>query len=177
MSNAPTGASTTPRRGFFATARLWWSRACLILLIVIVLLIADSFTTRWLHASTFVLVYGGSILVMSLVAFITYWIDKRRAQRGINDRRIPESTLHVLSLMGGWPGAILAQETFRHKTQKTSFRIMMWVTILLHGVGITWSLWELKQKFSAKPASAAVAVDLDEVQLADQIRSSIGRKI
>jgi uncharacterized membrane protein YsdA (DUF1294 family) len=120
------------------------------------LLILDAFTTRWFHASNFVLVYGGSILVMSLITFVTYWIDKRRAQRGIDDRRIPESTLHVLSLMGGWPGAIVAQETFRHKTRKTSFRIMMWVTIFLHGIGITWSLLELKQKFTAKPAAANV---------------------
>lgn len=153
MSHDQSGAAIRPRRGLIATFRLWWSRACLLLLIVIALLIIDSLTTQWLHPSTFVLIYGGSILVMSLITFITYWIDKRRAMRGIDDRRIPESTLHVLSLMGGWPGAILAQETFRHKTQKTSFRIMMWVTILVHGIGITWSLWELKQKFT-KPATA-----------------------
>lgn len=161
MSHDQSGAAIRPRRGLIATFRLWWSRACLLLLIVIALLIIDSLTTKWLHASTFVLIYGGSILVMSLITFFTYWLDKRRAQRGIDDRRIPESTLHVLSLMGGWPGAILAQETFRHKTQKTSFRIMMWVTILVHGIGITWSLWELKQKFT-KPATTMSSQLSDE---------------
>lgn len=141
-----------PKRSIIAICRLWWSRACGLLLLALVLIIVDSQTTRWLHASTFVLVYGGSIVIMSGIAFLAYWIDKRRAARA-SDRRIPESTLHVLGLMGGWPGAVIAQERFRHKTQKTSFRIMFWVTVLLHGFGITWTLWELSQKFGSKTAN------------------------
>jgi len=161
MSKDPqTEGGVGPRRGWRAGFRLWWSRICLVLLVVLLLLIVDRFTLEWIRISTFVLVYCASILIMSLVTFITYWIDKRRARGGISDRRIPESTLHVMSLMGGWPGAIVAQETFRHKTQKTSFRIMLWVTILLHGVGVTWLLWELKQKFA--PSASTVARIADE---------------
>lgn len=71
--------------------------------------------------------------VMSLVAFITYGLDKQRAING--SRRVPERTLHVMAFLGGWPGALLGQRQFRHKTQKVSFRIVFWLVVALH-VGI-----------------------------------------
>lgn len=73
------------------------------------------------------------VVVMSLVTLVAYWLDKRRAANG--SRRIPERTLHLLSVLGGWPGALIGQQQFRHKTQKLSFRIVFWLTVLLH-VGI-----------------------------------------
>lgn len=60
------------------------------------------------------------VTVMSGVCFIVYGFDKRRAKRG--GRRVPERTLHLLEFLGGWPGAFYAQQWFRHKTQKVSFR-------------------------------------------------------
>jgi len=146
-------AAVTPRRGLFNTVRLWWSRSCLLLLGVLTFLVVDSLWIHWLQTSAFVVVYGGSIVLLSLVTMIVYWIDKRRAVQG-SYRRIPESTLHVLGLMGGWPGASIAQEFLRHKTQKTSFRVMFWVTVLLHGLGLTWGLWEVSQRFSAKQSTS-----------------------
>ena len=53
-------------------------------------------------------------LVMSLVAFAAYAVDKSAAKRGA--WRTPESTLHTLELLCGWPGAWLAQRLLRHKT-------------------------------------------------------------
>lgn len=67
---------------------------------------------------------------LSVVSFAAYWIDKRRAVNG--GRRIPERTLHVLALLGGWPGAILGQQQLRHKTQKLSFRLVFWLVVVLH---------------------------------------------
>lgn len=69
-------------------------------------------------------------LGMSLVSAIAYWLDKTAAQNG--RWRVPESTLLMLGLVGGWPGAIVAQQTLRHKTSKASFRNAFWATVLLN---------------------------------------------
>ncbi|HVK57122.1 MAG TPA: cold shock and DUF1294 domain-containing protein, partial [Burkholderiales bacterium] len=55
-------------------------------------------------------------LIGSCVAYLAYVFDKAAALKG--QWRTPESTLHFFSLAGGWPGAMLAQRTLRHKTQK-----------------------------------------------------------
>ena len=78
-------------------------------------------------------VYLLVVLVMSFATFLAYGSDKGRAATG--NRRIPERTLHLLAFLGGWPGAFLGQRQFRHKTQKVSFRIVFWITVVLH-VGI-----------------------------------------
>lgn len=72
------------------------------------------------------------VAVASTVAFVVYGIDKRRA--GTGARRVPERTLHLLALAGGWPGAWYAQQRFRHKTQKMPFRAVFWCTVVLHVV-------------------------------------------
>jgi uncharacterized membrane protein YsdA (DUF1294 family) len=69
-------------------------------------------------------------LALSLLTFVAYRSDKRRAEAGA--WRIPESTLHMAELAGGWPGAFLAQRTFRHKTSKTSYQVEFWIIVLLH---------------------------------------------
>ena len=65
--------------------------------------------------------YLGLVAVTSLASFAAYGLDKRRA--AVGGRRVPERTLHLLASLGGWPGAILAQRQFRHKTRKVSFQI------------------------------------------------------
>ena len=61
---------------------------------------------------------------------LAYRSDKRRAESGA--WRIPESTLHLAELLGGWPGAFLAQRRFRHKISKTSYQIIFWGIVALH---------------------------------------------
>lgn len=73
---------------------------------------------------------------LSLITFIAYAIDKSAARRGA--WRTKEGTLHTLSLAGGWPGALIAQQTLRHKTKKTSFRAVFWVTVLLNCAALAW---------------------------------------
>jgi uncharacterized membrane protein YsdA (DUF1294 family)/cold shock CspA family protein len=78
------------------------------------------------------LVYlGGSSLT-----FILYAYDKSKAQRGA--WRTPESTLHLFSLAGGWPGAAIAQQTFRHKSQKKEFRFVFWLTVIANFGALAW---------------------------------------
>jgi len=64
---------------------------------------------------------------MSVATFIAYGFDKAAAQAG--DRRTPESTLQTMALVGGWPGAVLAQRLLRHKSRKASFQQVFWVAV------------------------------------------------
>ena len=77
------------------------------------------------------------MLVMSVVTFVAYGWDKRQAK--LDRWRTPEKTLQGLALLGGWPGAILAQRFFRHKTKKVSFQIVFWAIVVLHLL-ILWSV-------------------------------------
>lgn len=68
--------------------------------------------------------------VASLLTFVLYWRDKHSA---LKDRwRIPETTLHFFELAGGWPGALVAQQVFRHKTRKLSYQLAFWLIVVLH---------------------------------------------
>ena len=74
---------------------------------------------------------------VSAATFVAYALDKWFARRG--KRRINESTLHLLALLGGWPGALLAMPIFRHKRRKTSFVVIVWLIALAHAAG-WWAL-------------------------------------
>ncbi|MDH1265928.1 DUF1294 domain-containing protein [Pseudomonas sp. GD03944] len=77
--------------------------------------------------------------VASLVSFVQYWQDKSSAQNG--RWRTPEKALHVVELVGGWPGALVAQQCFRHKTRKATYQVVFWGIIVLHqAVWIDWLL-------------------------------------
>ncbi|HSP59327.1 MAG TPA: DUF1294 domain-containing protein [Halomonas sp.] len=73
---------------------------------------------------------------VSLVAVAMYAIDKAAA-RG-ERRRIAESTLHLLALLGGWPGALVAQQWFRHKTRKQPFRFIFWCVAAVNCGALYW---------------------------------------
>jgi uncharacterized membrane protein YsdA (DUF1294 family) len=77
-------------------------------------------------------VYAG----MSLLAIALYAADKRRAARG--QWRISEATLHLVELLGGWPGALVAQRALRHKRWKRSYLIIFWLIVAAHA-----ALWML----------------------------------
>ncbi|WP_136418492.1 DUF1294 domain-containing protein [Herbaspirillum sp. ST 5-3] len=67
---------------------------------------------------------------MSMATFVVYAVDKSAAQR--NQWRTSERTLHLFGLAGGWPGAMIAQGLFRHKSAKRSFRSIFWLTVVLN---------------------------------------------
>ena len=91
---------------------------------------------------------------LSLVTFIAYAIDKSAAQRGA--WRTSESTLHMLGLIGGWPGALIAQQTLRHKSKKTSFRTVFWITVLMNCAALVWLHTE-SGRAAVKPLLDALA--------------------
>jgi len=82
------------------------------------------------------LIVVGAYALLSMITFIAYAIDKAAAQAG--RWRTAESSLHMLALLGGWPGALLAQQTLRHKSKKGSFRVVLWATVILNCVGLAW---------------------------------------
>ena len=90
--------------------------------------------------STFVtdlpLIVLGAYLVLSAITYFIYAWDKASAKAG--RWRTQERTLQLLALLGGWPGALIAQQTLRHKSKKTSFRIVFWATVLLNCAGLVW---------------------------------------
>jgi uncharacterized membrane protein YsdA (DUF1294 family) len=77
-------------------------------------------------------IYGG----MSVIAFTAFAVDKAAAGRG--GGRVPEATLHLLELLGGWPGAILGAVLLRHKTRKPSYLLVTGLVAALHLAGWWW---------------------------------------
>ena len=74
----------------------------------------------------------------SLITLAAYAIDKSAAQNG--RRRTPETALHLLHFVGGWPGGLLAQKIFHHKSRKVSFQIVFWITAVASSAVTCW-LW------------------------------------
>lgn len=75
----------------------------------------------------------------SVITFIVYAVDKSKAKGGV--WRIKESTLHFLALLGGWPGAALAQQVLRHKSYKQKFRIVFWLTVIVNLMAVAWFMF------------------------------------
>lgn len=79
------------------------------------------------------------IAVWSVVTFVAYAIDKSAAKAGSDPRgrskraRVSERTLHLLALLGGFPGGWLGRHGLRHKTKKRWFAIVLAVSTALHG--------------------------------------------
>ena len=67
----------------------------------------------------YLITYGAVLFLMSLIAFILYGVDKRKAKKAA--WRIPEAVLLNFGFFGGAIGAILGMKTFRHKTKHWYF--------------------------------------------------------
>jgi uncharacterized membrane protein YsdA (DUF1294 family)/cold shock CspA family protein len=85
---------------------------------------------RWGFVPFVLLGYVG----LTIVTFLMYAFDKSAAQS--KSWRTPEKTLHLLSVVGGWPGALIAQQLLRHKTSKESFVMAFWLTVVLNICGL-----------------------------------------
>lgn len=90
---------------------------------------------RWQVPWTIAGIYVG----LSILTFALYVVDKRAAQA--NRWRTPENTLLIIGLVGGWPGAAIAQQVLRHKTKKLSFRSRFWFTVILNVVVFVLVAW------------------------------------
>ena len=69
-------------------------------------------------------------LIINVVLFILMGIDKARAKK--DKWRVPESTLFIVSFLGGAIGGLAAMRVFHHKTRKPSFLIIYIISLILH---------------------------------------------
>ncbi|WP_350561501.1 DUF1294 domain-containing protein [Psychrobacter sp. CAL346-MNA-CIBAN-0220] len=97
---------------------------------VVLILLAITDKLSWLVIGWYAL--------LGLITYLTYAKDKADANSG--NWRTPESTLHILSALGGWVGAMVAQTYLRHKSQKSEFRMTYYLTVLINLAGLLFIL-------------------------------------
>ena len=73
---------------------------------------------------------AGYVVLINLITYFAYVSDKARARQ--KDWRISEATLHFLELIGGWPGAFVAQRRLRHKCVKVPYQVVFWLIVGLY---------------------------------------------
>jgi uncharacterized membrane protein YsdA (DUF1294 family) len=103
-------------------------RTKLLVLVLLCTLPGYGVVTLWLEGGTWV--PAAVYVLMSVLTFLLYWHDKHRARNG--GQRTPEKILHGAELLGGWPGAFISQQAFRHKTRKVSYQVVFWGIVVLH---------------------------------------------
>lgn len=116
-------------------ATVWWIIAAFLLPIITV-----GLTLYWGYPISIQVV--AYYLTINYSAFALYYLDKRRAVE--SGWRIPELTLHKISLLGGFVGARIGQVVNRHKVSKVSFLTVYWFTVVVHLVLIGWFIYERK---------------------------------
>ncbi len=84
---------------------------------------------------SYLLIY---LLLINTITFLVYGYDKHAARK--KKWRVRESTLHMLALIGGSPGALVAQQLFRHKTVKRSFQLVYWGIVVAQVLMATYLL-------------------------------------
>lgn len=77
--------------------------------------------------------------VLSVGCFTAYAVDKSAAVTG--QWRVSEARLLLLGLLGGWPGAVIAQRVLRHKTRKSTFISIFWVTVAVNVIAVVVFGW------------------------------------
>ena len=76
-------------------------------------------------------------LAASIGALLLYAFDKADAMNG--RWRTSETTLLLVGLLGGWPGALIAQGLFRHKSRKVAFLVPFWLSVIANCVFLAWA--------------------------------------
>ena len=89
----------------------------------------------------------GYVLGVSLLTYWQYACDKHRALEGL--WRVSEARLHLLELIGGWPGAIIAQCSLRHKITKRSYLFVFWMIVALYQVAALDSMKQWRWSHAA----------------------------
>lgn len=83
--------------------------------------------------------YVSWLIATGILALVLFRLDKYQSER--DGERVPEVLLHALTLLGGFWGTALGMFAFRrrHKTRKLSFWVVLFLSVVIHG--IIASLW------------------------------------
>ena len=79
-----------------------------------------------------IIAYAAYLVLLSLITFIAYGADKKKAESG--KWRTKEKTLLLLSFFGGAFGGYPAMLIFRHKTKGEHwyFTFVNWLGLIIH---------------------------------------------
>jgi uncharacterized membrane protein YsdA (DUF1294 family)/cold shock CspA family protein len=99
-------------------------------ILLVVLAVAPGYALYRLSGSFRPAYLAGYAAGISAITFLVYWWDKVRARA--HESRGPETLLHLLELLGGWPGAFVAQRLLRHKTAKRVYQFFFWLIVIVH---------------------------------------------
>lgn len=131
------GLKDSKGRAFARQARLakntnWFCRRALNLTVSAGILAACLFIPLlvWFHYFDASPKYFIAWIIVNLLTFWGYAIDKKRAERG--DWAVPERWLHLLELAGGWPAGWLAQRWLRHKCTQPGYQAVFWLIVAVH---------------------------------------------
>lgn len=135
---------STPLRPSPETASTTTSNAMPLIVTSLFVLIVVAGTLRGRLPSAIIVTYG----VVSFITFLLYWRDKAAARRG--NWRTQESSLLFIGLIGGWPGAVVAQRILRHKTRKQGFQWAFWVTAAMNSIALGWLFTDSGSTFAKR---------------------------
>lgn len=80
------------------------------------------------------------LIGINLITYLIFGIDKVKAKN--KSWRIPEKTLYTLAFFGGSVGAIIGMIQFRHKTQKSEFKNIIYLIIFVQLALITFVAYQ-----------------------------------
>lgn len=92
----------------------------------------------------FSVILAAVYFILSVVSYLMYKFDKqiavtRKKKKQEYQGRTPEKNLHLADVLGGWPGALVSRAVYNHKTSKTSFIRIFWLTVAIN-IAITYAL-------------------------------------
>ena len=123
---------------------LWVAMLVSLVFMIAILVLGFMWLIPWQLA---VLYYSASI-----IAFFMYWGDKSAARKG--RWRTRESSLLLCGLIGGWPGALIAQQMLRHKSSKKEFQTSFWGSVAVNCAGLGWVLTPIGSQYLSSALSA-----------------------
>ncbi|MGZ9897470.1 DUF1294 domain-containing protein [Shewanella gaetbuli] len=97
--------------------------------ITLLIFVALGYLVFNINAYILMTLLGINLISYAVTAYDKY-IAVNNAKTGKTKQRISEQTLYIFALLGGWPAALIAQQQFRHKTQKTRFKVWFWLSSL-----------------------------------------------